>query len=84
MGAISSASILLETSKAKTISTPSLFTVLSSVPIFGLTKPNTKKTITKKVNDAFKYSFDEENSGLKKLNESVLKCFLIVVVCQIL
>jgi hypothetical protein len=49
-----------------------------------LTKPNTKKTITKKVNDAFKYSFDEENSGLKKLNESVLKYFLIIVVCQIL
>ena len=44
-GAMSSANILLETSRAKTISTPSLLTVFNSVPIFGLTNAIVEKKI---------------------------------------
>ena len=46
LGAISSANILLETSIANTMSTPSLLTVSNSVPILGFINP-----ITKKIND---------------------------------
>ena len=42
-GAMSSASMLLETSKAKTTSTPSLFTVFILVPIFGLVNETINK-----------------------------------------
>jgi len=42
---MSSANILLETSRAKTISTPSLLTVFNSVPIFGLTNAIVEKRI---------------------------------------
>ena len=44
-GAISSANILLETSKAKTTSTPSRVTVSIFVPILGFTKAITKLVI---------------------------------------
>ena len=44
-GAISSANILLETSKAKTTSTPSRVTVSIFVPILGFTNAITKLVI---------------------------------------
>ena len=84
LGAISSANILLETSMAKTISTPSLFTVFNSVPIFGLTKPNTKMEIISKVKDVFIYDLVDDSSGLKKLKVASSKYFLIVIFCQYL
>ena len=42
---MSSANMLLETSKAKTTSTPSLLTVFNLVPILGLVKEIIKKVI---------------------------------------
>ena len=69
---------------AKTISTPSLFTVFNSVPIFGLTKPNTKMEIISKVNDVLIYDLVDDSSGLKKLKVASSKYFLIVIFCQYL
>ena len=59
LGAISSANILLETSMAKTISTPSLFTVSNCVPIFGFISPNIRREIEKLISTSF-------NIGLKR------------------
>ena len=57
---MSSASILLETSSAKTISTPSLLTVFSFVPILGLTKARIRNDIPKIKNKSFNADLNTE------------------------
>ena len=62
-GAMSSANILLDTSSAKTTSTPSLFTVFSLVPILGLTKARIKNEIPIKKNESLRMDLKTEILG---------------------
>ncbi len=76
LGAISSANILLETSNAKTISTPSLLTVSNLVPIFGFTKEITTKAIAIESIINFKTDLKVERSGFNLLNKTAgANCF---------
>ena len=84
LGAISSASILLETSTAKTKSTPSLFTVFSSVPILGLTNAKTNKIIAMDLIKNLRNGFLFEISGLKYSIVFESKYFFFIVLCQFL
>ena len=63
-GATSSASILLETSMANTMSIPSRFTVSILVPIFGFTKPRISPRKAKSKTITFKTGLKTELSGL--------------------
>ena len=65
LGAMSSANILLETSMAKTMSTPSRLTVSNCVPIFGFTKPITKQLKPRLSKTNFKKGLKRERLGLK-------------------
>ena len=84
LGAISSANILLETSTAKTKSTPSLFTVFSSVPILGLTNAKTNKIIAMDLIKNLRNGFLFEISGLKYSIVFESKYFFFIVLCQFL
>ena len=70
LGAMSSANILLETSIAKTTSTPCLLTVCSDVPIFGFTKAMIKQTILSDSTMNFRTDLNTDWSGLKRANNS--------------
>ena len=67
-GAISSASMLFETSIANTTSTPSLLTVSSFVPIFGLTNAIIKLTIANDKIMCLKVDLKTDCSGLSIFN----------------
>ena len=70
---MSSANMLLETSKAKTTSTPSLLTVFNFVPIFGLVKEIIKKaTPTNKVTN-FKVVLKVDIFGANFLSNVLLE-----------
>ena len=84
LGAISSASILLETSTAKTKSTPSLLTVFNSVPILGLTNAKTNKIIAMDLIKNLRNGFLFEISGLKNSIVFESKYFFFTVLCQFL
>ena len=57
---MSSANILLETSNAKTISTPSLLTVFNFVPILGFTKAKIRNDIPRIKNKSFNPDLNTE------------------------
>ena len=64
LGAMSSANILFDTSKAKTISTPCRFTVSNLVPIFGLAKAMINKVNPKHIIIIFKNDLNVDLSGI--------------------
>ena len=64
LGAMSSANILLDTSIAKTTSTPSLFTVSSLVPILGLTSAKLIQAKARQTTANFSQDLKLERSGL--------------------
>ncbi len=69
---MSSASILLETSKAKTTSTPSRLIVSNFIPIFGFTNAMAKHTNAKLRLMSFKTDLNKDLSGLSLLNSATL------------
>ena len=76
LGATSSASILLETSIAKTISTPSRFTVSILVPILGLAKAMLSSINTTAKTLHFPHSLKRDRSGAKRLRvDEEANCF---------
>ena len=70
LGATSSASILFETSIAKTISTPSLLIEFNSVPIFGFARPIDNNNIARHSKINFKLSLKFDRFGLIISNNS--------------
>ena len=84
LGAISSANMLFETSMANTISTPSLFTVLSSVPIFGFTNDITSISKAMEIIINLRNGFEFEISGLRNLIVFVSKYLLMDFFCHLL
>ena len=77
-GAISSVSILFETSIANTMSTPSLFTVSNLVPILGLTSPNEIEIIPNDIIINFKKPLKLDFSGLSFSNILLeINCFCV-------
>ena len=70
---MSSANILLETSIAKTISTPSLFTVSSCVPIFGFINAITNKNNETLSTINLKIGLNFDRLGLKISRSSGLE-----------
>ena len=68
LGATSSANILFETSIAKTISTPSRFTVSTLVPILGFAKATHSKVITTANSTNFSQVLKLERLGDKRFN----------------
>jgi hypothetical protein len=63
--------MLLDTSSAKTTSTPSLFTVFSLVPILGLTKARIKNEIPIKKNESLRMDLKKEILGASFDNSPV-------------
>jgi hypothetical protein len=63
---------------AKTISTPSLLTVSSLVPILGFTKPKTKKQIPSIIKISFKAALKLDLSGASLFNKSEVANFFWV------
>ena len=85
-GAISSESMLFETSIAKTMSTPSLFTSSNFVPILGLTKAITIKNKANSINTSFKTGLKVDRAGLNLERASLfanLFCALFFHTCKI-
>ncbi len=82
LGATSSANILLDTSKAKTTSTPLLFTVFKAVPIFGFTKPIMSNVSPKLNTIIFKTALNTDFSGLNFFNKSLSANFFRVRFCH--
>ncbi len=66
---MSSANILLETSRAKTISTPSLLTVFSSVPTLGLTNAMVEKSKKRIRKNNLIFGLKVDLSGLKTFSK---------------
>ena len=64
--------MLLDTSIAKTISTPSLLTVSSCVPILGFINPNTNEIIERLKRIILKVGLNLERFGLNSSNNSGL------------
>jgi len=84
LGAISSANILFETSTAKTKSTPSLLTVLSSVPIFGLTSDMVENNIKRIKKSNLIFGLKVEMLGLNTLSKSDEIYLICVLFLQLL
>ena len=72
LGATSSANMLLETSIAKTISTPSLFIVSSFVPIFGFINPITKNPTARQRVINLRDDLKNDKSGLNLFRTTAL------------
>ncbi len=81
---MSSANMLLETSIAKTISTPSRFTVSSCVPIFGLTNAKIKQLKAKLITINLRKGLKRERLGLKTAKRDEEEKFAWVFFFQLL
>src|SRR5690606_22137129 len=81
-GAISSANILFDTSTAKTISTPSRFTVSNFVPIFGLTSAIVIQANAKQSTKIFSTDLNNERFGLNFLSKFLSANFCCVLYFQ--
>ncbi len=78
-GAISSANILLEISKAKTTSTPSLLMVFNLLPIFGFVKEIIRNEIPSRSMVTFKVALNLEALGANIFNSLGLENFRCVL-----
>src|SRR5690606_39362243 len=70
LGAISSASMLLDTSTAKTKSSPSRFTLSILVPILGLTKASAIQAILRHQRQSLSMDLKRDLLGLSFFNAS--------------